>query len=85
MVPSTSSGTEGPVVEPVETTDSTSTDPGVPPVVELVETTISNCSLHLFLIIVRIINPFHKQLAVVDLVGKGSGQQLTDESAVGGP
>lgn len=59
-VPSTSSGTESPVVEPVETTGD-------------VETTISNCSLHLFLIIVRIINPFHKQFSVVDLVGEGSG------------
>ena len=51
---------EGTASEPVETTGD-------------VETTISNCSLHLFLIIVRIINPFHKQFAVVDLVGKGSG------------
>ena len=72
VVPSTSSGTEDPVVEPVETTEDTET------------TGVSNCSLLLFLIIVRIINPFHKQFAVVDLVGKGSGQQLTDESAVGG-
>ena len=60
VVPSTSSGTEGPVVEPVETTEDT-------------ETTISNCSLLLFLIIVRIINSLHKQFSVVNLVGEGTG------------
>ena len=62
-VPSTSSVT-------VPSTGSGTEDPGVEPA----ETTVSNCSLYSFLIIVRIIYPFHKQFTVVNLVGQGTGQ-----------